>query len=154
MLVSLLLVPLILLVFKIDKSKVFLVVFFGYSVHVFSFYINLIGVNMGIWNYPIQVVSWLPSLSFDSSLVPVTFMLVYQWTLNNKKNYFIFALITSIVFSFIIEPIFVNMDLFKLYGNINYLHRLIGYVILSFNAKFITDLFLKLQRYSVKQTGS
>lgn len=29
------------------------------------------------------------SFALDSSLVPVTYMMGYQWTLNNKKNYYI-----------------------------------------------------------------
>ncbi|WP_374121057.1 CBO0543 family protein [Neobacillus sp. PS2-9] len=51
-----------------------------------SFYINLLGVNRGLWSYPFQLIPTMPSFAFDSSFVPVTFMLVYQWTLHHKKN--------------------------------------------------------------------
>lgn len=146
--VMLFLGPLIFLIFKIDKRKIFLIGFFGYSVHVFNFYINLLGVNMGMWNYPIQVFPAIPSLSLDASLVPITYMFVYQWTLNHKKNYYLFAIITAMIFSFVFEPLLVQMGLFKIYGNINYIHRLISYVVVSMISKLITNLFLKLQKIS------
>ncbi|MEH7307562.1 CBO0543 family protein, partial [Neobacillus drentensis] len=99
--VAILVVPLIFLVFKIDKHKLFLITFYGYTVHVIAAYIDLYAVNSGLWNYPFQVVPFLPSFSIDSSIIPVAFMLVYQWTLNHKKNYYVFSFITSTIFAFI-----------------------------------------------------
>ncbi|MFB6468621.1 CBO0543 family protein [Cytobacillus sp. Hz8] len=141
-----LIVPLFILIWKIDKGKIFLICFFGYSVHMISFYISLLGVNMGMWNYPIQLVPLLPSFSLDSSIVPVTFMLAYQWALNKKKNYYIVALAVSIFFSFIFEPILVKMEIFKLYNHITYLHRFILYIVISLVAKFMSNVFLWIQK--------
>ncbi len=146
MLAALFLGPLILLIFKIDKRKIFLIGFYGYSVHMTSYYINLIGVNMGAWNYPIQLIPSLPSFTFDSSLVPVTYMLMYQWTLNKKKNYYTYALLISIFFSFIFEPLLVSMELLKLYAGFNYIHRFFVYAIVSLLTKLLTDSFLWLQK--------
>lgn len=152
MLVGLFLVPLIVLIWKIDKSKIFQICFYGYGVHMFSFYISLFGVNLGLWSYPIQFIPATPSLSFDSSFVPVTYMLVYQWTLNKKRNFYLLALIISIFFSFVIDPLLVKMEMFKMFRGINYLHRFLGYVVASFSSILITNLFLWLQKRYIKST--
>lgn len=144
--VALFLAPLIILAYKIDKSKIFLFGFFGYSIHVFSIYSNVIGINKGMWNYPIPGLPMLPAVSFDASLVPVTFILVYQWTLKNKKNYYLYAIITSVFFSFIMEPLFVYLNLFKLYGDIHHFHRLLVYVTIALIAKIITNVFIKFEK--------
>ncbi|MEH7484846.1 hypothetical protein V7157_28015, partial [Neobacillus drentensis] len=77
MMVAILLVPLLILFFKIDKNKIFLVGFFGYSIHVIFAYVDSYGKHSGLWNYPFPIIPALPGLAIDSSLVPVTFMLVY-----------------------------------------------------------------------------
>lgn len=143
-LVAILLVPLVILYIGIDKSKVFLIGFYGYSVHVFFTFIDVYGINSGYWHYPYQVFPALPSISLDTSMVPVAFMLIYQWTLNNHKNYYLYAIITAAIFAFILKPLLVSIDLFKMYGKINYLHLFIGYVAVLLIAKIITWLFLKL----------
>lgn len=149
--VGLFLSSLILLAIKIDKSKVFLFGFFGFSIHILTVYMNIIGINKGMWNFPIQMVPLLPALAFDSSLVPVIFMLVFQFTFNNKKNYYLYAILTALFISVLIEPLLVRMEIFKFYGNTTYIHRFFGYVAISFISKFITNLFLLAQKKSIAQ---
>lgn len=141
-----LIAPLVLLYFKIDKSKLFEICFYGYNIHVLFGYIDLYGRNLGYWNYPFPVLPPITGLSLDASLVPVTFMLVYQWTIKRKKNYYIYSLLTAVIFSFLFKPVLVRMGLFKLYQEINYIHLLICYVIVVFVAKWMMDLFLWIRR--------
>ena len=149
MMAAILVVPLIILLIKIDKSDIFHICFFGYSVHILSFYLNLVGLNLGLWGYPYQLIPAFPSFSLDSSLVPVSFMLVYQWTIHKKKNYYLYAIITSVIFAFLVETLFQKMGLFKIYGDINYLHRLAIYITISVCAKVMTTIFLKLQKINL-----
>src|SRR5699024_10986502 len=81
--VLMIIIPLIILFFSIDKSKVLLLGFFGFNYHVWFSYTNSIGVGLGLWEYPYHVIPFLPSFSLDAALVPVCFMLLYQWTLNH-----------------------------------------------------------------------
>lgn len=144
--VAIFLIPLVILIFKIDKKNIFLIGFYGYSVHIFTFYMTLFGINMGYWNYPIQMIPQIPSIAFDASFTPVTFMLAYQWTVKNKKNYYIVALVLSGLFAFIMEPTLVKMGIFKMYGDINHIHRFIVFVVATFIAKFITNVFIWLHQ--------
>lgn len=152
MMVAILIVPLIYLFFKIDKNRIFLIGFYGYSMHVIFGYLDMYGRNSGLWNYPFPVIPVIPGLAIDSSLVPVTFMLVFQWTLNHNKNYYLYSIITAIIFSFIFKPLLVGLGLFKMYGSINYLHLFFVYVLVLLTAKFITNVFLWTQEKYIKST--
>lgn len=147
MLIALLLAPLIVLIWKIDRNKIFLIGFFGYSIHMTSLYSNILAVNLGWWHYPIQLIPAIPSFALDSSLVPVTYMLAYQWTINKKKNYYITMLVISSFFAFIFEPLLVKLGLFKVYGSITHFHSLIVYVVIALFAKLITNVFILLQKH-------
>lgn len=137
--------PLILLFFTIDRSKLFRISFYGYSIHTIFGYQDLFGRNMGYWNYPFPVIPALPGISLDSSLIPVTFMLVYQWALNRKKNYYLYAILTAVILSFLFKPTLVGMGLFKMYGSVNYLHLFASYLSVLIAAKWLTNLFVWLQ---------
>ncbi|MCM3570626.1 hypothetical protein [Neobacillus mesonae] len=143
---ALFILPLIFLFFKIDKTKIFQIGFYGYSVHMIAHYIDIFVREMGFRNHPIPLIPFLPGFAFDSSLIPVTFMLVYQWTLNNKKNYYLFSGIAALLFSFVLNPTFVSINLLRLYGKTNYFHVFLGYVIVIIGAKFINDVFLWTER--------
>ncbi|MEH7745732.1 hypothetical protein V7659_11935 [Neobacillus drentensis] len=148
--VAILLVPLIFLVFKIDKSKMFLIGFYGYSIHVLAAYIDLFAINSGKWNYPFPLLPFLPSVSIDTSIVPVTFMLVYQWTLNYKKNFYVYSTITAGFFALIFKPVLVGLGLFRMYGHMNYFYLLIIYILGFLTAKLITNVFIWLQKKYTK----
>lgn len=145
MMIAILLAPLVFIMLKIDKKKILQIGFYGYGIHIFISYLDLYGRSSGYWNYPFPVIPELPGLSLDSSLIPVAYMLMYQWTINRKKNYYIYAIVLSGGFAFVFKPMLVGIGLFKLYG-INYFHILIVYIIPAILSKLITDLFLWLQK--------
>lgn len=149
LLVLLFFVPLIVVIWKIDKGKIFVIGFYGYSVHLFGHYLNLIGINTGVWNYPISLIPLIPSASFDACVVPVTYMLVYQWILNKKKNYYIYIFITAMLFAFVCDPISVKLGLLKMYGNVNYLYSIGFYLSIALIAKIITNVFVKLSNKKI-----
>ncbi|WP_079504617.1 hypothetical protein [Mesobacillus jeotgali] len=147
MMVLFLVGPLILLFFKIDRTKIFRIAFFGYSIHMIFGYQDLFGRNMGYWNYPFPVIPVLPGISLDSSLIPVTFMLVYQWTINHKKNYYLYAILTAVILSFGFKPLLVGLGLFKMYEDVSYFHLFISYLSVLILAKLLTNLFVWMKNH-------
>lgn len=101
LMVLFLVAPLILLLLKINKNKLFQILFYGYSIHMSFGYHDLFGRNMGYWNYPFPVMPVLPGISLDSSLIPIIFTFVYQSTLNSNKKYYLYATMTSVILSFV-----------------------------------------------------
>ncbi|WP_409304201.1 CBO0543 family protein [Peribacillus sp. SCS-155] len=138
-----LIIPLIVLYIFMDKRKALLLGFFGFNVHVWFTYIDTYGGTRALWYYPYKLLPVLPiSFALDVSLVPVSYMLLYQWALNNKKNYYLFMLILSALFSFVLKPLLISLDLFELNRGANYFHLFLGYVAVGIVSKLITNLFL------------
>jgi hypothetical protein len=144
--VIMLIVPLVVLFWRIDRDKMLLLGFYGLNYHIWFAYTNSAGIRLGLWEYPYEILPILPSFALDASFVPVTYMLVYQWTINHKKNFYLYSTILSAVFAFILKPILVGHHLFRMFEGINYLHLFIFYILFFIISKLITNLFLKLQK--------
>jgi hypothetical protein len=142
LMVLFLVAPLVFLLLKINKNKLFQILFYGYSVHICFGYQDLYGRNMGYWNYPFPVIPILPGISLDSSLIPVTFIFVYQATLNSNKKYYFYSTITALILAFVFKPMLVGLGLFRMYGSINYIHLFISYFSVLIFAKLLTDFFV------------
>jgi hypothetical protein len=142
----LLILPLILLFLVINKRQAFLLGFYGYNVHVFFTYTDLYGASHAKYYYPYKVFPILPSsFTLDTSLVPVAYMLVYQWTLRKKKNYYLYISILSAVFAFLFKPIMTAIGLFHI-TNTNYFRLFIGYLAVALISKWVTNIFIYLAK--------
>src|SRR5690625_1054148 len=144
--VLMIIIPLIILFFSIDKSKALLLGFFGLNYHVWFSYSNSIGVGLGLWEYPYHVIPFLPSFSLDAALVPVCFMLLYQWTLNHNKNIYLYSILLSSVFAFVLKPIMVKFHFIHMFNGINYFHLILFYMAYFIVSKLITNVFIWLQQ--------
>lgn len=144
--VLMLVVPLVVLFLKLDRTKVFLLGFYGLNYHIWFAYTNSAGLRLGLWEYPYMVLPILPSFALDASFVPVSYMLVYQWTLNHNKNFYLYSTILSGFFAFILKPILVMHDLFRMFKGVNYFYLFVFYVAFFVVSKLITNLFIKLKK--------
>ncbi|MED3575643.1 CBO0543 family protein [Cytobacillus praedii] len=150
-LIFMLVAPLIVLFIFIDKRKMLLLGFYGLIIHVLMFYLDVIARDFGLWDYPYHIVPLLPSFTLDASLIPVAYMLVYQWTLNNKKNFYLHSLLLSAIFAFGIKAIMQFFHFFHMHDGMNYFYLFIVYVIPFILSKLIINLFLWLQQKESKE---
>ncbi|MFD0694819.1 CBO0543 family protein [Paenibacillus sp. GCM10027628] len=147
-----LLIPLIVLWFCMDRKKAFQIGFYGFNIHVLATYIDIYGERNHYWGFPFKIIPYLPtSVSLDASMAPVSFMLLYQWTINHKKNYYLASLALSAIFAFVIKPILSSINLFHLYNGMNYFYLFLLYYFASVIAKLVTDLFNHFQTESKKK---
>jgi hypothetical protein len=143
LLVALLLLPLIALYFLLDRKRALLIGFFGLNAHVWFQYIDTFGITNGLWNYPYKVVPFLPvNLALDTALVPVGFILVYQWTTNHNKNFYFYGTALCLFFAYIFKPILISLGLFEFYKGMNYFYLFLFYLLTMVISKLITDLFV------------
>ncbi|MDQ0483961.1 CBO0543 family protein [Guptibacillus hwajinpoensis] len=139
------LLPLVVLYFKIDRSKIFLLGFLGYSIHVLAAYTDALGIRKSWWDYPYVIFPQLPgSLGIDASVIPVYFILLYQWCLNKKKNYWLYGTLSAFGFTFIVKPLLIWLNVFELYTNFFVL--LLSYLFVVYAAKLITDIFIHMSK--------
>ncbi|WP_442600168.1 CBO0543 family protein [Neobacillus sp. D3-1R] len=147
--VALLVIPLVVLFLKLNRKRAFHLGFYGFSVHVFSTYVDSYSTRFGNWEYPYQVIPFLPmNFGLDTSLIPVVYMLTYQWTINHKKNYYIAIFIAAAIFSFLFKPFMSYLHLFQLSNGTTYLHLFFWYLLGGFVSKWITNLFLYFEKGS------
>lgn len=140
-------IPLIILILFIDRKNVFHLGFYGYSVHVFFAYTDIVGTEKGIWFYPYKLLPLLPSnFTLDASLVPVIYMLYYQYILNRGKNYYLWMLPLCFLLAFIMKPLMVGLGLFHFSGKENFWLLFAGYVFVALISKWITDFFIFLSK--------
>jgi hypothetical protein len=108
---------------------------------------------MGLWEYPYNLVPMLPSFALDASLVPVLFILLYQWTLNHNKNKYLYPILLSAVLAFIFKPILVSLDLFRMFEWVNYIYLFIFYFAFFVVSKWIADIFIWLEKRTDENIG-
>ncbi|WP_098439564.1 CBO0543 family protein [Bacillus sp. es.034] len=139
-------VPLIIIFFKIDKNNAFQIGFYGFNIHVWLGYIDRFGVNAGYWDYPYQFMVWIPNnLTLDASLIPVIFMMVYQWIVKQKKNYYLYTGLLAVFLSFIFKPLLDLHNFMRFNIRMPYLYLFLGYICILVLSKIITDIFSRLR---------
>lgn len=145
--VAMFFLPLVVLYFFIDRRRALQIGFFGFNVHVWFTYIDAFGIRHALWNYPYPTIPLLSvSFSLDAALIPVLYMLLYQWTLNHRRNYYLYTTILCILLAFAFKPLLVAFDLFQLYKGTTYVHLFLGYITIMLVSKWITNLFLHFQK--------
>ncbi|MFB9328946.1 CBO0543 family protein [Paenibacillus aurantiacus] len=147
LLAALFLIPLIMLFWRLDRSKALLLGFFGLNVHVWFSYIDTFGVEQGLWGYPFKFVPFLPeSITLDTALVPVSFMLLYQWCMHTRRNFYLFGAALCAAFAFVLKPIMVQLDLFHMYRWMNFVYLFLIYGLVFGLSVGVTAIFLALRK--------
>ncbi|SCB75567.1 hypothetical protein GA0061094_0295 [[Bacillus] enclensis] len=151
--ISMLVVPLVIIYFKIDRTKALQIGFYGFNIHTWFTYSDAIAMRTGYVYYPFQAIPILPvNFALDASLVPVTYMLVYQWCINNNKNVLLYGVLTSIFFAFLFKPVMNAWDFIQLGNGMNFFYLFLNYLGILIMAIIITKVFLYFENQA-KKTG-
>ncbi|MGW9019077.1 CBO0543 family protein [Priestia megaterium] len=139
--------PLVILYFLIDRRKAFHLGFYGFNIHVWFHYIDTAGVYNGFWTYPYQFTTIIPvSFGLDASLIPVVFMLLYQWLIKNQKNYYFYTVTLCLFLAFIFKPLLEMLGFFQLHEGMTYIHLFVFYLVVMFLSRSITNIFLYFEK--------
>ncbi len=99
--VFLMVMPLLLLFFTVDRKRLFEVFFFGYTVHIIWIYIDIILERNGLFVHKFFLTPLLPyALNMTASALPVGYLLVYQYCTNHRKSYILYSIVLSVFFAF------------------------------------------------------
>ncbi|WP_085523828.1 hypothetical protein [Tuberibacillus sp. Marseille-P3662] len=144
--VSLLVVPLILLYFKVDRERIFELFFFGYTVNMLWTFTDI---ALEGSRYLVHLYFFLPmlpyALNLTASLIPVGFILLYQYCTNNKKNFYLFTLLLSAIFSFVFAPIEKYLGFIELRKGFNLIYLFLIDVGIAFISYWFTKIILKIK---------
>ncbi|XQY91192.1 CBO0543 family protein [Metabacillus sp. HB246100] len=96
----------------VDRKRLMEMTSFGLFSATLASFLDVIGVTIGLWGYPDKLIPVLPPLlPADLVIIPVSSMLIYQYT-TKWSSYILFYLLFSLLLAFIVEPIFSYYDMY------------------------------------------
>jgi len=146
-LLALLIVPWYIWYRLVDKKRIVEFVLFGLILMGFTVTLDELGFVLSLWNYPVDVIPIFPRLtSIDYTVVPIIYMLTYQY-FSTWKSFFWALVVISSVFSFVVEPIIVYLGFYVLIKWL-YLYSLIVYIVMGLLSLWIARTLFDIARRS------
>ncbi|MED3563270.1 hypothetical protein [Bacillus xiapuensis] len=146
MILALTLIPLIILFLKIDRKRIFELLFFGYTAHILWTYYNIALEKYGYLNHPYFLTPALPyALTLTASMLPVTFILLYQFCTNHSANYYLYTLFVSAIFAFILGPLEGHFKFAVLRNGMNSFVIFFSDILIAYLSYWFTKIMLKLR---------
>ncbi|MBP2626937.1 MAG: hypothetical protein H6Q68_1648 [Firmicutes bacterium] len=119
-----------------DKKQFHELTLFGLFIMISSITLDELGFELSLWNYPVDVIPLFPRLtSVDYTAVPVIHMLVYQY-FSTWKSFFWAMVVKATVFSFILEPLIVQLGFYKMI-KWNHLYSFPIYIVVGLCVRWI-----------------
>ncbi|PZE19500.1 CBO0543 family protein [Paenibacillus xerothermodurans] len=127
LLLAFLILPWVLWLKIARKHRLLETVLVGTIVIILTTLHDWVGYNFNFWDYPVEIVPLLPgALPFDLSVVPVAYMLLYQFCLT-WKSYLIGLGCMTFIYAFIGEP-FANWMELVVYFKWSSIYSVIYYI--------------------------
>lgn len=128
----------------VDRGSLLEISLYGSLISIYSILLDDIGSYFVLWIYQYQLVPVSPRLNpVDLTIMPVTYMFVYQF-FRKWKTFLIAQTILAFGASFLTEPLFTWMDIYKPL-NWKFIYSFIIYILLGvLNKGFVTYL-VKIQ---------
>ena len=143
---SLFAAPLILLYFTLDRRRIIEILFFGYTVHMLWAYFDI---ALGRNGYLIHTYFLTPVLPIASnmtaSVLPVGFLLLYQYCTNKNKNFYLYTVLLSAVFAFGFATIEQYMGFVEFRQGMTRFYLFLIDVGVAYIAYWFTKLMLKVR---------
>jgi len=139
-----LLIPLIVLLFKLDRNRTFEILFFGYTVHMVWNYTDLLLIRLGYIDHHYFLMPFFPqALGITAAIIPVSFMLLYQYCMNQEKPFIIWTTMLSAIIAFCFAPLEMLVGFFSIYKGFNIAHLFFIDLTISMIAYGMTKFFVR-----------
>ena len=141
---ALLVVPLIILYFTVDRTRIFELLFFGYTVHILWSYIGMILEKHGYFIHMYFLAPILPfAVHMNAAALPVGFLLLYQYCTGFKKrNFYFYAVLLSVGFAFGVASIEQWLGFLEFRKGMNHFHLVLIDLIIVYSAYWLTTFIL------------
>ncbi|NPV93504.1 MAG: hypothetical protein HPY50_22335 [Firmicutes bacterium] len=141
-------IPLAVWWFVVDRKRILEIALFGMFMLLMSTILDVAGHAANLWDYPDKLLPFLPVLPIDYIVIPFTFMLLYQ-RFRPWLSFTIASVVTSAVFSFIMEPIVSWLNL-ATYLNWKFVYSFPIYIAMAALSRWLVDRLLARQIKSRK----
>ena len=125
----------------VDRQRIAEIFSFGLLVSVVSSLMNGNGLNLLLWSYPYTLTPVSPrAYSFSMSVLPVSFMILYQYW-PRWKSFACATILFAGVTAFIVQPLLSLAGIYRLI-NWNYLYSFLALLIVGFGSRYLHHLVL------------
>lgn len=143
----LLISPLLLLYFAVDRKRIFEVFFFGYSVHMLWTYVDMILARNNMLIHPYFLIPILPyATNMTASVLPVGFLLLYQYCTNHNKNFYLYTIGLSALFAFGFATIEEYFGLVVFRKGMNQFYLFLLDLVIVYLSYWVTKLLIKFKK--------
>lgn len=102
---------------KVDKTRLLEITLLGMLVFIISSYLDAILSELGLWDYQYWILPvWPRLIAADWSVLPITYMFVYQKFGSSWKRFIIAMAVTSALYSFGGESFLQWIDVYEMRG--------------------------------------
>ncbi|MEN2768545.1 CBO0543 family protein [Ornithinibacillus xuwenensis] len=142
------LLPLAVTFFVIDRKKIFQIAFYGYTFHAMLVYFDIFLTRNNFWDHPYHLIPYVPvSIPVDGVLVPVIFMLAYQFSLNHSKNLYLVVFSTAIGAT-LLAWVWHLLGLLVFSNGMNIFHIYLLQISMALISYWFTKFFISLKKGS------
>lgn len=136
----------------IDKSRLREIILYGALLSVAFGYIDVIGTNVGLWEYKTHFLPFVPSLfPFTYTVHPIVHLLIYQYT-DSWRSFAIWNTLGTVFFAFIAHPFYVWSQVLWL-GKWNYVYSFILGVIITSFVRAVVIWLANIEQKHVKESS-
>jgi hypothetical protein len=149
-LLAFLIVPWIIWIRVVDKHRIHQILLVGTLVISVTTLFDLIGYYFNFWDYPTEFIPLIPAaLPFDLSMVPVPYMLLYQFC-RSWKSYGMGLLCMAFIYAFIGEP-FANWLLLVIYVKWSNIYSILYYILVGISVRAFVEKLNSLSTTSINK---
>lgn len=128
-----------------DKKQLHEITLYGALISIVSITLDELGFELSLWNYPVDVMPIFPRLtSVDYTAIPVIHMLIYQY-FSTWKSFFWAMVTKAAVFSFIFEPLIVELGFYKML-KWNHVYSFPIYIIMGLCLRWIVKKIFEIAK--------
>ncbi|WP_077329750.1 hypothetical protein [Virgibacillus siamensis] len=151
---AVLIIPLIVLYFAADRSRLFEVCFFGYTTHVIWINVDNYLTDQIYLNHVHSLAPFLmQGFTVSAVLFPVTCMLLYQYCTNHDRNFYFYAILWAAVMGFGYNYLSEKLGMIKLHHNMHFFYLFLINIAVSYISLWLTKLFLFVKHHTKKDAS-
>lgn len=128
----------------LDKKRIIEIITYGFFVGTIAILADIAGFSFGLWQYPITITPIHLPIEIHRLQMPIIYMMLYQYFIT-WKAFSIAALVNAFVFSYILEPLLVWLQIYEPY-HWKYTYSFIAYFVIAIVLKWLINKFKQMDQ--------
>ncbi|USK48197.1 hypothetical protein LIT38_16710 [Bacillus sp. CMF12] len=147
---ALMVLPLVIVYLSVDRTRIFEIFFFGYTVHILWTYADSFLERYSYFVHTHFLFPMFPyALNMTASALPVGFLLIYQYCTNHKKSFLLYTILASAVFAFGFATLEERVGMVHFKKGMNQFYIFLIDISIAYAAYFLT-MFVKRMSENIK----